>query len=323
MRVWERGGRRFRAWRTEPAFRGREPWLRAAVAAAEDGLVHPVAVALRDACPVMRDKLPVPGGPMSPDACHPMRDQGPRIAQRRIEPGLGVVASVVDEGGQPVEIRVGEWELGELAAGGPRTAFGDGAGGKEVFVFVGGAPAATIELVESWREGLETALAELRALGVEVEILTGDPAATGAGFGGAAVRAGLVPADKLARVQSLTAAGRCVVFLGDGVNDAAAMSAAPASVAMQAGADLARAAAMAVYAGADLRFLPRAIRLARRVRRSIRANLGFAAAYNGIGMALAAVGVLHPVVAALLMVGSSAFVSVNALRGAATEAGAP
>jgi P-type E1-E2 ATPase len=105
-----------------------------------------------------------------------------------------------------------------------------------------------------------------------------------------------------------------VAFVGDGVNDAAAMSAAQASIAMQAGAELARAAAMAVFAGDDLRFLPRAIRVARTVRRSIRTNLRFAAAYNTAGMALAAAGALHPVVAALLMVGSSAFVSFRALR---------
>jgi cation transport ATPase len=83
---------------------------------------------------------------------------------------------------------------------------------------------------------------------------------------------------------------------------------------MRAGAELARAAAMAVFAGDDLRFLPRAIRVARAARRSIRTNLLFAAAYNGVGMTLAAAGLLHPVVAALLMVGSSAFVSVRALR---------
>jgi cation transport ATPase len=83
---------------------------------------------------------------------------------------------------------------------------------------------------------------------------------------------------------------------------------------MQAGAELTHAAAMAVFACGDLRFLPRAIAVARAARRSIRTNLGFAAAYNAVGMALAAAGVLHPVAAALLMVGSSAFVSVNALR---------
>jgi len=64
----------------------------------------------------------------------------------------------------------------------------------------------------------------------------------------------------------------------------------------------------------DLRFLPASVRLARAVVRGVHGNLRFAAAYNAVGMALAAAGLLHPVVAALLMVGSSLFVSVRALR---------
>jgi P-type E1-E2 ATPase len=187
---------------------------------------------------------------------------------------------------------------------------------KEIFVSVGGRLAATVELAETWREGLDEALRELQALGVETEILTGDTSAAPSRFAGATLRTGLTPADKHERVRELVAAGRCVAFVGDGVNDAAAMSVAQASIAMQAGAELARAAAMAVFAGDDLRFLPRAIRVARAARRSVSTNLFFAAAYNTAGMALAAAGVLHPVVAALLMVGSSAFVSANALRGA-------
>ena len=231
---------------------------------------------------------------------------------RRIEPGLGVVALVDADSGEPVELRVGERSLG--ASGAPAAA--TGGEGRMVFVSVGGRLAATVELVETWREGLEAALRELPALGVAAEILTGDASATAERFAGATLRGGLTPAEKHARVRALVAAGRCVAFVGDGVNDAAAMSAAQASIAMRAGAELARAAALAVFAGDDLRFLPRAITIARGVRRSIRANLRFAAAYNGVGMALAAAGWLHPVAATLLMVGSSAFVSINALRSA-------
>jgi cation transport ATPase len=265
--------------------------------------------------------------------------------ERRIEAGLGVVAWVENEAGQSVEIRVGERELVDAGAsslamkderrepaptreeillrqgyGGQvasRPAPAKEVAGKEIFVFVDGAPAATVELAETWREGLDEVLRELPALGVGVEILTGDASALAGRFTGAIVRAGLTPADKHIRVRELVAAGRRVAFVGDGINDAAAMSAAQASIAMQAGAELARAAAMAVFAGDDLRFLPRAIRVARAARRSIRTNLQFAAAYNTAGMALAAAGALHPVVAALLMVGSSAFVSVNALRSSA------
>jgi cation transport ATPase len=302
-----------RAWVTEPPFRGREAWLKAAVAAVEEGLAHPIAAALQKECNVLRYKPAV-------------------VTERRIEPGQGVVALVADESGQPVEIRVGERELVgcQVLSANRREA-------KEIFVSVGGRLAATVELAETWREGLDEALRALHALGVETEILTGDPHATGS-FSGAGlsrdrangedtnpgrglkpfrppvIRAGLTPEGKLARMEELKTAGRCVAFVGDGVNDAAAMSAAQGSIAMQAGAELARAAAMAVFAGDDLRFLPRAIRVARAARRSIHTNLLFAAAYNAAGMALAAAGVLHPVVAALLMVGSSAFVSVRALR---------
>lgn len=302
-----------RGWRLEPAFRQRERWLKAAVAAVEEGLRHPVAAALQDGCHLIDDKAIV-------------------IQERRIEAGLGVVAVVEDEAGRPVEIRIGERALGDVAAGasgmndrqrepdpGGREVVGEPApraaiAAKEVFVFVAGTHAATIELQETWREGLDAALQELGTLGVEIAILTGDAAIPDERFAGVTVRAGMTPLDKHEYVRKLTAAGRCVTFVGDGVNDAAAMSAAPASIAMQAGADLTHAAAMAVFAGEDLRFLPRAIKVARGARRSIRTNLGFAAGYNAAGMALAAAGLLHPVVAALLMVGSSAFVSVNALR---------
>ena len=302
-----------RAWHFEPAFCTRERWLKAAVAATEEGLRHPVAAALQT-------------------RCHLIDDKDLFVRERRIEAGLGVVAVVDDEAGQPVEIRVGEWTLGGMATGvtgvserqrgsgpapgetgnGPAATAADVA--KEVFVFVAGAHAATLELQETWREGLDAGLQELVTLGLETVILTGDSATPGGLLAGVTVRAGLTPLDKLDYVRKLTAAGRCVAFVGDGVNDAAAMSAAQASIAMQAGAELAHAAAMAVFAGEDLRFLPSAVKVARGARRSIQTNLGFAAAYNAAGMGLAAAGVLHPVVAALLMVGSSAFVSVNALR---------
>jgi P-type E1-E2 ATPase len=279
-----------RAWVTEPPFREREAWLKTTVAAIEEGLAHPIAAALREECNVIRYKPVV-------------------VTERRIEPGQGVVAQVTDESVQPVELRVGERELVgcQVPSANQREA-------KEIFVSVGGRLAATVELAETWREGLDEALRELQALGVETEILTGDTSAAPSRFAGATLRTGLTPADKHERVRELVAAGRCVAFVGDGVNDAAAMSAAAAAVAMKAGAELARAAATAVFAGDDLRFLPRAVRVARAVRRNIRTNLWFAAAYNAVGMALAAGGVLHPVVAALLMVGSSGFVCVRALR---------
>jgi P-type E1-E2 ATPase len=186
--------------------------------------------------------------------------------------------------------------------------------GKEVYVFEDGELDATVLLEERWRSGLVETFSELREQGIETEVLSGDPLAAEVLSAAITVRGGLTPAQKLAQVEDFVRAGRTVLFVGDGLNDASAMSAAHASIALRSGAELARASAMAVFVGEDLRFLPQAIRLARAARTSIRTNLRFAAAYNIVGMALAAAGVLHPVAAALLMLGSSVFVSVNALR---------
>jgi P-type E1-E2 ATPase len=193
----------------------------------------------------------------------------------------------------------------------PALAEGDG---KVIHVSVDGQVVAEIEVGEHWREGRDEAFKELAALGLQVEVLTGDPHPPG--DLGVPVQGGLSPAEKQARIAALAREGRTVVYVGDGVNDVAAMSEAAASVALRGGSDLSRAAAMAVFAGEDLRFIPEAIRLARRVVGGIRGNLIFASLYNVTGMALAAAGVLHPVVAALLMVGSSALVAVRALRSA-------
>lgn len=278
-----------KAWEIEPAFGERELWLRAAVAVVEQGLSHPVAEALL-------------GEVKDGDA------PALTMVERQIEPGRGVRAEVRDVSGAEFQLAVGEWELGAQKAVPAHN------GGKSVYVFVDGELAATVELEERWREGLSDALNGLRELGVSAEVLSGDPRAAEDLGDGVMVRGGLTPVQKLARIEELVSAGRTVLFVGDGINDAAAMSGAHGSIAMRGGAELARASSMAVFVGDDLRFLPQAIILARVARRSIRTNLLFAAGYNLAGMALAAMGVLHPVAAALLMLGSSVFVSVNALR---------
>ena len=125
-----------RAWRTEPAFRGREAWLRAAVAAAEEGLAHPIAAALRMECNVIRYKPLQADSEKMDEICNVLRYKPAVVTERRIEPGLGVVAQVADETGQPVEIRVGERELVGASGASRRT------GGKREGDFcVGGRPA--------------------------------------------------------------------------------------------------------------------------------------------------------------------------------------
>jgi len=277
------------SWNTEPAWRGREAWLIAAAGLAERNLSSPIARAF--------EAHAVAGG-----------DRGLTLVSQKIEPGLGVVAVVREESGAEREVRVGERSLHAR----PETLpVGEG---KRVFVSIDGGHVATVELGERWREGLREAFTELAALGVRVEVLTGDPHPPA--DLGVPVRRGLTPEEKQGRVAELGAGGETVLFVGDGVNDVAAMSSAAATVALRGGSDLSCAAAMAVFAGADLRFLPRAVRLARAVVGGIRGNLIFASTYNLTGMALAAAGLLHPVVAALLMVGSSALVALRALRSA-------
>ncbi len=292
-----------KAWVMEPGFEGKAAWLKAVVAAVEDGLAHPVAAALR--------------------AQGDAGDEAVRVVERRIVPGAGVVARVSGVDGSMRKVAVGELALLERELG--VSAGGDGeradVSGKSVWVFVDGQIAARVELSERWREGMREALAGLRALGVEAEVLSGDPEAERAlsGVANVSVRGGMTPEEKQVRVDELVRGGKCVAFFGDGVNDAAAMSAAEVSVAMRGGAELARASAMAVFAGDDWRFLPQAIRVARATRKGIRGNLWFASVYNIIGMGLAAGGVLHPVAAALLMVGSSVLVGVRAMRSSGVE----
>lgn len=267
-----------REWRLRPEWEGRSAWLKAAVAAVERGLAHPIARALVETA-----------------------DPAVRADAVRIEPGCGIVASV---------------DGMEFLVGSPRWLGIDAAveGERVVGVVVSGATAATILLGETWRSGAGEVFARLAELGVAAEVLSGDPTAGENGFGGAEVRSGLSPAAKRERIAELRSGGAVVAFVGDGINDAPAMAEADIAVAMGGGAALARAAAPAVFLGDDLRFLPEAIRIARSVRRGVTANLRFAAGYNALGMAVAACGWLHPVVAALLMLGSSAVVSMRALR---------
>lgn len=174
-------------------------------------------------------------------------------------------------------------------------------------------------LAESLRNEAAVAVEQLQQRGLAVCVLSGDHATRCEPLRnmGLAVRAELMPTDKLAAVEELRAAARReggVVMVGDGVNDAPALAAADVGIALGCGADIARETAGVCLLSDDLLRLPWAIDLARRTVRTIRWNLAFAFVYNVAGIALAAAGYLNPIVAAIAMTASSLLVISNSLR---------
>jgi Cu+-exporting ATPase len=148
-------------------------------------------------------------------------------------------------------------------------------------------------------------------------MLTGDNPETArsvaAAVGIADFRAGVMPADKADAVRAMKAKGVITGMVGDGINDAPALAAADVSFAIGAGSDIAIAAADVTLVRSDLNAVVDAILLSRATLAKIRQNLFFAFAYNVLGIPLAAVGLLSPVIAGAAMAASSVSVVGNAL----------
>lgn len=181
---------------------------------------------------------------------------------------------------------------------------------------------ARFELEESMRQDAVSAVQSLKALGIDIELASGDgETAVGAladtlGIDRRAARQ--TPEDKLRRVRALQAQGHRVAMVGDGINDAPVLAGADVSLAMGEGAALAQRAADWVVTSPRLARIPQAIAIARRTRAVIRQNLAWASAYNLLALPLAATGHVTPWMAALGMAASSLLVTLNALRLART-----
>ena len=164
------------------------------------------------------------------------------------------------------------------------------------------------------RVGLPTRWSRLGQLSIQSVVLTGDPNPQLELPGALDLRAGLSAEDKVAIIKEAEASGEHPCFIGDGINDAAAMSVATSSISMGSGTGLTQSTAMGQFNGDRIEALPDAILLARGIHARLRGNLVYAATYNILGMTLAAAGLLHPVAAALIMLVSSGFVTLRALR---------
>ena len=170
---------------------------------------------------------------------------------------------------------------------------------------------------DSIKPGAARAVALLHDIGVKSAMLSGDNAGSAAAVGAAVgitdIHAGLLPADKTSVVASLKRDGALVAMVGDGINDAPALAAADVGIAMSTGTDVAMHTAGITLMRGDPALVAAAIDISRRTYRKIWQNLGWAFAYNIIGIPLAALGYLSPVIAGAAMALSSVSVVSNAL----------
>jgi Cu+-exporting ATPase len=268
----------------------------ATAAALEQGALHPLAQAIVARARERALALPA------------VRDFG-------VIPGQGTFGTLGDD---PVQVG----SLAFLAARGiavdqARAAGLLAAGESIVGVARGGQMIGVVALADRVRDTSRTAVAELTGQGIDVVMLSGDNAATVGAIardvGIVHARGAMAPDAKVEAIRRRQAAGEVVGMVGDGINDAPALAAADVSFAIGAGSAIAIEAADVTVVRNDLRAVADAIRLSRATRRKIRQNLFFAFAYNVLGIPLAALGFLNPVIAGAAMAMSSVSVVGNAL----------
>ena len=287
-------------------------------AASEHPIAHAIAAAARAGRPALSvgtgDGGTLPDGVL-PDVVLP------DVVGFRSAPGGGVAGTV--EGRAVVAGRTG-WlqENGVVLGPDQQQALRDAenAGATAIWVAVDGGPAGIICLRDTIKPGSQAAVARLRQLGLRPILLTGDNGAVAAQVAAAVgidpddVFAGVLPDGKVDAVRRLQAGGATVAMAGDGVNDAPALAQADLGIAMGSGTDVAIEAADLTVMGNDLGQVATAIELSRRTLATIKTNLFWAFFYNAVGIPVAALGLLNPMIAGVAMAASSVLVVANSLR---------
>jgi Cd2+/Zn2+-exporting ATPase/Cu+-exporting ATPase len=229
------------------------------------------------------------------------------------EPGKGIRCQV---NGRPVLVGSRAFLEAEgvtvpVVASGERAA-------SDVLVAESGRYRGRIRTADVLRAGAKAAIQSLRKLGIRIVLLTGDSApiasAIGRELGVNEIESELLPQDKLRRVKELRSSGRSLAMVGDGVNDAPALVAANVGIAMGSGTAVAQESASVLLLGDDLTRLARLLQITRQCRRIIMANFFGTIGVDAAGMALAAFGLLNPILAALIHVTSELVFILNSAR---------
>ncbi|HEU0035410.1 MAG TPA: heavy metal translocating P-type ATPase [Kofleriaceae bacterium] len=234
-----------------------------------------------------------------------------RATEIHVEPGGGIAAIVDDH-----PVRVGSRDF--VLLGGVEAPVVEAPPGASLsYVAIAGGFAGTLAVADPPAEAARDAIADLRALGVEPVMITGDREATARSIADAVgiteVHADVRPTGKAALVAAQRDRGRRVAMIGDGINDAPALAAADLGIALGTGTDLAAQTADITLLRGGIAALPTALALARATLHTIRRNLVAASVYNVICIPIAAFGLLSPVLASAAMSLSSVSVLVSSL----------